>query len=232
MTNTRTKRGTVLAALVCAAVLARSAAGQDMIPPPPMPDPALLTPPPPPPDPFPPASATFVEPVVIPEHLVFKDQHFDASPYGLRRYLDTIRPTNPQLYAQLAPDVDRLESRMTASALLLGAGLIGTLATMGYAVATQKNCTSPSLSDPNFAADAQAWGQCNSDNTDRLGTYGLASFLVGTAGIVAFFATMPRRQDLLDIINKHNRASPDPLRLQLGYDPHQGLAQAGASLSF
>src|SRR5215467_60770 len=114
MTNTRTRRGTAaLAACLCAMVIVRSASAQDMIPPPPVPDPALLTPPPPPPDPFPPSTTTtMVEPVaVIPEHLVFKDQHFDASPAGLRRYLDAIRPTNPQLYAQLAPDVDRLEAR-------------------------------------------------------------------------------------------------------------------------
>jgi hypothetical protein len=36
----------------------------------------------------------------------------------------------------------------------------------------------------------------------------------------------------LEVVSKNNRQSPDPIHLQLGYDPTRGLAFAGAALTF
>jgi hypothetical protein len=51
-------------------------------------------------------------------------------------------------------------------------------------------------------------------------------------GTAAYWSVVPRDQDLLQVVNKHNRLSPSPLRLQIGYDPSQRHALAGAVLSF
>ena len=51
-------------------------------------------------------------------------------------------------------------------------------------------------------------------------------------GGVISYASRPGRQDLLDLVNKHNRLSKQPLQLQLGYDPSQRFAFSGATVSF
>jgi hypothetical protein len=120
------------------------------------------------PPPLPPPDTTpspALEPTP-PSHLTVGHQTFDASVAGLRAYLDSIKSTEPKLYAQLAPDVERLG---------LGA--------------------------------------------------------MAAAGITSI-AVMPKRQDVLDVVNKRNRLTPDPIRLQIGYDPTHRLALATAALTF
>jgi len=234
MMNKRTRSGVALAGFLCVVVLAGPARAQDMIPPPPLPDSSTALPPPTPP---PPVESTFTTQPVhtghhIPTSLVINNQYFDASPGGFRSYLETIRWSNPQLYAQLSPDVDRLESRQTSSLMLMAGGAVVGLATALYGIATVSNCVQPAATDPNFAADAQAWGQCNRDNNSRMATYTFVGAGVIAAGIIGFWITSPKRGDLLDVINKHNRASPEPLHLQIGYDPTHQLAEAGATLTF
>ena len=223
-----------MAGCLAAVVFARSAGAQDMFPPPllvPAPDPPVTTPAV---DPFPPPAAFTPDDVVVtpPEHLVIKNQYFESSPAGFRDYLETIKSTNPQLFAQLTPDADRLVSRRTTADVLLAGGLGAGVLSVLAGVATRRDCPSPSITDPKFAADLNALSACDQDNNDRMVMFGLLGLVLAAGGMAAAFATMPSRQDLLDVVNKHNRLSPDPLRLQIGYDPGLHTAQAGATLSF
>src|SRR5262249_50814389 len=129
MMNKRTRSGVVLAGLLTVVVLARPVRAQETIPPP-LPGSSMALPPPPPP---PPVETTFAtQPThthFIPTSLVVNNQYFDGSPWGFRNYLETIRWSNPQLYAQLSPDVDRLASRQTAALILMAGGALVGVAT-------------------------------------------------------------------------------------------------------
>ena len=175
-------------------------------------------------------SSTYVR--EVPSHLVVNDQLFDASPAGFRAYLETIKDSNGPLYAQLAPDVDRLESRTTTARTMLAAGLGLGLGLTIAGIVTRQDCQGPAVTDPDFAAKAEAWGACNRDNMSRMETFGLIGMAVATGGVIGALVTAPRRGDLLDLVNKHNRASADPMRLQIGYDPSRRFAHVGASIAF
>jgi hypothetical protein len=179
----------------------------------------------------PPVEAVASAPV-IPNHLVIGNQIFGANVTGLRDYVESIRATNPQLYGQLAPDVARLESQQTTARAVLVAGVAAGLASGIYAFAGQGDCQSPSINDPNFAAKSDAWGACNDHKVKMMATFGFIGVGAITAGALVSWAIAPSRSDLLDVVNKNNRQSPEPLRLQLGYDPSRELAFAGASLTF
>ncbi len=170
--------------------------------------------------------------VVIPNHLVIGNQIFDGSVSGLRAYLESIRASNPPLYAQLAPDVENLESQRTASRAALVTGLVAGAASMIYAFAGQGSCQEPSIYDPHFAADSEAWGSCNEHRIDMMAIFGFLGVTAIAAGGGIAYALAPSRADLLEVVSKNNRLSPEPLRLQLGYDPGHQLAFAGAALTF
>ncbi len=167
-----------------------------------------------------------------PEHLVAGNQYFDASPSGFEAYLKSIRETRPDLFAQLAPDADRLASRFDLGVGLAVGGVAAGIGSAIYGVASQKTCAEPQLSDPNFGADSAAWGQCNHDNIAHIATFGFIGGGLMAAGLIAALAVSPTHADLIDLVNKNNRLSPEPLRLELGYDPTQRLARAGATLFF
>lgn len=173
-----------------------------------------------------------VTPTQIPNHLVVGDQVFEASVPGLRAYIESIKATQPQLYAQLAPDVEGLESERTTARTVLAIGVVTGLALGIYGFAGRPTCQSPSISDPNFAADSDAWGACNEHNVNMMALFGFLGVGAITAGVFGAWAIAPSRSDLLDVVNKNNRLSPEPLRLQLGYDPNHQLAFAGAALTF
>lgn len=168
----------------------------------------------------------------VPTNLVINNQYFDGSVVGLRMYLESIRTNNPTLYTQLVPATERLEARatMARTALVVGMGL--GLAVVLTGVLTRSDCGSPSVDDPNFSTAAAAWRSCNRDNMTRLGVFSLVGIASVLGGGVTALVTAPRRQDLLDVVNQHNRVNPEPLRLQLGYDPSQRSARAGVALSF
>jgi hypothetical protein len=171
-------------------------------------------------------------PHLIPSHLAIGNRVFDASVSGLRAYIESIKATEPQLYAQLAPDVERLESKQEASLAVLGIGLTAAVASTIYAFAGRSTCQEPSINDPNFSAKAAAWGSCNQQNADMTAEFLLVGVVAATAGIFGAFAVAPHRSDLLQVLDKNNRQSPEPLRLQLGYDPGRKRAFAGAVLTF
>jgi hypothetical protein len=233
MSQARRKWGALAAGCLAVLVLARSAGAQDLFPPPP---PVLPDPPPPlpPVDPFPPPAAFTPgdEAVAPPEHLVIKNQYFDGSVVGLRSYLETIKTTNPQLYAQLSPDTQRLETRRTTAAALIAGGMGAGVLSVLAGLATRSDCHEPSLGDPNFAAETDAWGACDRGNIQHVAVFAAVGFLAAAAGMIGGLVAMPSHQDLLDVVNKHNRLSPDPLRLQVGYDPTLHTAQAGATITF
>ena len=192
------------------------------------PDPLLAAPP----DPPPPPTVIDNGPPVIPNHLAVGNQIFEANVTGLRAYLDSIQGTQPQLYAQLAPDVERLESKRTTARAVLVAGVVAGLAAGIYGVAGRPDCQDPSIYDPNFAAKSDAWGACNDHNVKMMAAFGFIGVGAIAAGAAAAWAIAPSRSDLLEVVNKNNRQSRDPIRLQLGYDPSRELAFAGAALTF
>ena len=60
-------------------------------------------------------------PSVVSSHLASGSQLFEETVAGLRAYIDSIKAAEPQLYAQLAPDVEHLESQQaTARTVLVG----------------------------------------------------------------------------------------------------------------
>ena len=169
---------------------------------------------------------------VVPSHLRIGDQQFDASVAGFRAYLETTKVSDAPLYAQLAPDLVRLESRFEVARLVLVAGLMGGLVSGIYAFAGGKSCPEPAITEPNFAAKSAAWGACNGDNMRMTSTFAfisLGSFFVGTVGALAI---APGRADLLELVNKHNRLHPQPLRLEIGFNPTQGFAYGRAGVAF
>jgi hypothetical protein len=168
----------------------------------------------------------------IPRHLVAGTQYFDASPAGFQAYLSTLRATNPAVYTQLAPDADRLAQRASVGRTILIAGFAAGLVSAIYGIAARNDCVLPPATDPNFAADSAAWDACNHDNMATTATFGLLGVGLATAGLIGWVAVTPSRDELLDLVNRHNRINPQPLQLQLGYDPVQHLARAGAVFSF
>jgi len=168
----------------------------------------------------------------IPEHLVAGDQYFDATPFGFQAYLQSIKTTRPDLFAQLAPEADRLADRSVTAITLMIAGIGAGVASTLYGIASRSDCTAPPVTDPNFAADSAAWSRCDDNNMKHMTTFGLIGAGLAVAGLVGAIAVAPSHGALLDLVNKHNRLSPQPLQLQLGYDPIGRLASAGARLSF
>ena len=168
----------------------------------------------------------------IPRHLVAGNQYFDASPAGFQAYLNSMQATNPALYTQLASDADRLAERASIGRTILIAGFAAGLVSAIYGIAARNDCVLPPATDPTFAADSAAWDACNHDNMTRMATFGVLGVGLATAGLIGWVAVTPSRDDLLDLVNRHNRISPQPLQLQLGYDPVQHLARAGAVFSF
>jgi hypothetical protein len=127
--------------------------------------------------------------VPLSEHLRVGHETFDASVAGLRAYLETTKSSDPNLYRQLAPDVARLESKQTVAEIaLLGGVALG-------------------------AAGFDYWLMGGDTGKTPLAAIGIGGLLVG--GMIAL-VTWPDRQDLLKVINKHNRVTEPPLRLQLG----------------
>jgi len=167
-----------------------------------------------------------------PSHLTVGDQEFDATIGGLRTYLDATKTRDPGLFLQLAPDVERLETKRTEAVVAAGVGVVAATVSIVYAFSGQSTCSAPAVTDPAFAAKSDAWAACNQNNTQHAGTFALLGTGALAAGLAAAWAIAPSRADILDVINKNNRLAPEPMRLQLGYDPVSRLAYGGVSLAF
>ncbi|MEP6654184.1 MAG: hypothetical protein ABJA82_12545 [Myxococcales bacterium] len=169
---------------------------------------------------------------VAPTHLRVGNQQFAATVGGLRDYLDSTKLTDPNLNAALTPDVERLEAQQAKAVTVLAVGAaVGVVATI-IAVAGRSDCPMPDVTAADFAARSAAWGDCNDQNmrhTMLFGSLGLGALAAGaiTAAVMA-----PKRSDVMDVMNKHNRLSPEPMQLQLGYNPTNHHAYASASVAF
>jgi len=178
------------------------------------------------------SSANAAVAVQIPSHVTVGTQSFDATTAGLRAYLESIQTTRPLLYSQLAPDVERLETRRTTAVLLAAGGAGIGLATVIYGLATRKTCSEPTLDDPLFEAKTNAWANCNDGNMKRSMGYGLGGLGVLVTGLIAAAVVYPGRDDILGVVNRHNALDPQPMQLQLGFDPQSDFAYAGARMAF
>jgi hypothetical protein len=161
---------------------------------------------------------------VVPTHLRVGNQQFDASVSGLRAYLDATKKTDPKLYAGLEPDVEWLESRRNDAVTALAVGAAAGLAAGIGAFAWQTDC-SPDTTTAAFSA-------CSHQNTEHLAVLGVLGVAALAAGGITAAAMMPKRSDIMDVVNKHNRLSPQPMQLELGYDPTRRYAYAGAAVPF
>jgi hypothetical protein len=167
-----------------------------------------------------------------PSHLTVGNQEFDATVGGLRAYLDATKTRDAALYLELAPDVERLETKRTEAIVAAAAGVAAATASVVYAFKGQSTCTSPAVTDPAFAADTAAWAACNDRNMQHVETFTLLGMGALVAGVAAAWVIAPSRADVLDVVNKNNRLSPEPLHLQLGYDPTSRLTYGGVALNF
>ena len=168
----------------------------------------------------------------MPSHFSVGEQYFDGNVWGLRSYLESIRSSDADLYAKLAPDLARLETRTTTAGLLLVAGVAAGVGTSLYGLTTRPNCTAPSVTDPNFAAQVSEWGSCNDRSRARLMTFTSVGLGLLLAGSIGAMVTAPRRWEYFEFMNRHNTLSPRPMRFQLGYDPNRRFAHAGATFTF
>jgi hypothetical protein len=109
--------------------------------------------------------------------------------------------------------------------------MVGVASTI-YAFAGRKTCVMPPVTDPNFAARSQIWGDCNSDNGTHLATFAVIGVGAVALGGIGAWTLSPHRSDVMDLVNEHNRISPQAIHLQLGYDPSSRLALGGLSKTF
>jgi hypothetical protein len=167
-----------------------------------------------------------------PGSFVIDGQYFDATLSGLRRYMESLRTRDPQLYSQLDPKLAQLESRQNTALVVLGLGIGVGLASTIYAFAGRKSCAEPQVGDANFAAEMNTWGQCNDDNMRFSSTFILLGLGAAMAGGFGAFAVSPSRSDLLEIVNQHNRLSREQLHWQIGYDPNHQTAFGRLKLAF
>lgn len=170
--------------------------------------------------------------IVVPSHINVGNEQYEGTLGGMRSYLESVRSAKPDLYAQLSPDLSRLEDRATEAKVILGVGVAAGLAGILYGFLGRNSCPLPSAFDPGFEEKSAAWDACNESNMSRSLTFSLIGAGAFIAGGAAFYALYPDRNDLFELVNKHNRLNHDPLQFQLGYDSAHRVAMGGATLSF
>ena len=171
-----------------------------------------------------------------PEHLQASEQYYDFSVRGLRLRLDAMKEIDSATYARLDDELRRLERRRTASYILLGTGLVAPLVGLAVFAAAQSQTSScpamPSPTTPNFEAARNAWFACNSAQNEADFTPIAIGAGVSLAALVSAYIVAPKRAEMLEFVNLHNRLTRDPIRWQFGYDPARRSAFAGAAVNF
>jgi hypothetical protein len=175
---------------------------------------------------FPPSGAhaqVHYVPVAPPQHLEVGGQYYDGSVGGLRDYLDAVRGSQPDVYSQLDGDVSSLEVRRALGwTIVVGGLLIGTAIALGAMALAPESCETSSFSGVE---------RCSTDFGAVVPYMGIGFGIMALSPLIGWIL-MPGRSDLLDVINEHNRISPTPMRLQIGYDPRTRLARGELSIRF
>jgi hypothetical protein len=160
-------------------------------------------------------------------HLAVDTRSFSASVDGFRAYLETMRSTNPALYARLVPDVERLEKRQRIELTVLITGMslgLASVAVAAYAAITDvRDCPT---------APPSAWTACDDRHVHTFATFGLigATLIFGT--MITSVALSPGRAELQELVDKHNRDCPHLIHLEVGYTSSLHFAAAGLTFSF
>jgi hypothetical protein len=170
-----------------------------------------------------------------PEHLRVGEQYYDFSLRGLRLRLDSMKEIHATTYARLDEELSALERRRTASYVLVGAAVAAPLVSWGVSAALRSRQTCPDMPSawsPNFDADRKAWFECNQSQND----FDFTPIAIGAGiSVVAFVTALivaPKRSEMLEFVNLHNRLTGEPIRWQLGYDPARRSAFTGAAIHF
>lgn len=186
-----------------------------------------------------PPSHVMLSRAVPPSSLTVGDQYYTADWDGFRKYLDTLRASEPRVYAALSPKLGEIEDQRTLGNIVIWSGIgIGTgLAIWGFSkMATgldQSECDKlPIGSTERDHCDDQKMEEWEGETDEGLAFVG-AGLGVATLGIVGGILLKPGRSELLDLVNEHNRTRPgQPMRLQLGFDPRSPRAHVGLALAF
>jgi hypothetical protein len=125
-------------------------------------------------------------PVEAPERIDAGPHHYPVTPFGLRRYLDSIRETEPQLWRRLDPEVARLEARDSRAYWLGGGGLV-----LGLALA------------------AGSLVAINNGHDTAGEVLAVGSLAAMGGGIISFLLVRPERADVIEVMNLHNRLGPE-----------------------
>ena len=171
--------------------------------------------------------------VSIPTHLTVGDNVFEGTFAGLRAYLDMTKITDPKLYAELSPELERLESRVATGYAVFAVGATVGLAATAYAIVGRADCPQPQVTDPNFSVSVDRWAACNDKNMRLTMTASLLGLGALVAGAVGGMAIAPGRSEMMSFVNRHNGlGGREPIRFQLGYDPSRRFAHSGVAFSF
>jgi hypothetical protein len=173
----------------------------------------------------------------IPEHFQAGEQYYDFSLRGLRLRLDSMKEVDSTTYARLDDELSGLERRRTVSYVLFGAAIVAPLVSWGFFAAhilrPQPSCPPmPSAMSPNFEAAKNAWFECNRTESNFDFTPIAIGAGVSVAAMVSALIVAPKRSEMLEFVNLHNRLTREPIRWQFGYDPARRSAFAGAVVHF
>lgn len=146
--------------------------------------------------------------------------YYEANVKGLRKYLETLRYSEPQVYSQLDKTVDDYENRDNiATAVSVTSKLAAvTLLVGSFSFLAEEDKNFPGTKKTNFTAF-------------------FGSGVVWILGGVAASYIEPDREDYYDFINEHNRLKPnDPLEFSQylpapNYETHNRVKQHVAELS-
>ena len=159
------------------------------------------------------------------------NQYYDAGISGFRDYLETIRASDPALYASLDDELDGIETdRTLAHVFLWGVGLGGGLTLLALTFLLHDDCGYDLDYDASEREERQ-WHACR----DAAGVQDIAllgaSIGVFAGGLITGLVLLPGRPSFLRMVNEHNRRKPSaPLRLGLSATTHH--ASASLVLSF
>ena len=90
----------------------------------------------------------------------------------------------------------------------------------------------PSAMSPNFQSASNTWFECNRAQNELDFTPIAIGAGVSVAALVSALIVAPKRTEMLEFVNLHNRLTREPIRWQLGYDPARRSAFAGATVHF